>query len=55
MNGSHPVGNMIARFFAPFFAHFAPANGFVQCVLRDADSGRERMRCPRCFGTTPVL
>ncbi|MCA7972618.1 hypothetical protein LGM42_22340 [Burkholderia sp. AU39826] len=45
---------MIARFFASFFIHFQPANGFVQCVIRDADSDRERMHCPRCLGTTPV-
>ncbi|MEK6354281.1 MAG: hypothetical protein V4796_00160 [Burkholderia cenocepacia] len=39
-NGSHPVANMIA----PFFAHFALANGFVQYMIRDVDSDRERMR-----------
>ncbi|VWC74163.1 type VI secretion protein [Burkholderia lata] len=44
-----------SRMLDPFFAHFAPANGFVQCVIRDADSGRERVRCPARFGTTPIL
>ncbi|ACA95714.1 hypothetical protein Bcenmc03_6599 [Burkholderia orbicola MC0-3] len=39
-NGSHPVANMIA----PFFAHFALTNGFVQYMIRDVDSDRERMR-----------
>ncbi|WP_175884746.1 hypothetical protein [Burkholderia sp. BCC0044] len=48
---SHPVANMID----PSFAHFAPVNGFVQCVIRGADAGRERMRRARYFGTTPVL
>lgn len=43
-----------SRMLDPFFAHFAPANGFVQCVIRDA-SGRERVRCPPRFGTTAVL
>ncbi|CAM2185053.1 hypothetical protein BO443_60119 [Burkholderia orbicola] len=49
-NGSHPVANMIA----PFFAHFALTNGFVQYMIRDVDSDRERMRWAPCFGTTPA-
>lgn len=44
-----------SRMLDPFFAHFAPGNGFVQCVIRDADSGREQVRCPPRFGTTAVL
>ncbi|BEV47541.1 hypothetical protein BconGalA64_00400 [Burkholderia contaminans] len=51
MNGLHPVANMIA----PFFAHFALANSFAQYMIRDVDSGRERMRWPPCLGTTPIL
>jgi len=38
-----------------FFASSAPANGFVQLVIRAAESGRELLRCPLRQGTAAMI
>lgn len=43
------------RLLDPFFAHFVPANGYVQCVIRDAGSSRVLMRGRPQLGTSQIL
>ncbi|PCE29238.1 type VI secretion system baseplate subunit TssF [Burkholderia ubonensis] len=43
-----------SRLLDPFFAHFAPANGYAQCVIRAAGPDRVLMRCPPRVGNLPV-
>ncbi|WP_010091472.1 type VI secretion system baseplate subunit TssF [Burkholderia ubonensis] len=43
-----------SRLLDPFFAHFAPANGYVQCVIRAAGPAPVMMRCPPRLGTRPI-
>jgi type VI secretion system protein ImpG len=44
-----------SRLLDPFFAHFAPANGYVQCVIREAGSNRVLIRALPHLGTSPML
>nr|WKF59084.1 hypothetical protein HUO10_003593 [Paraburkholderia busanensis] len=43
------------RLLEPFFAHFAPANGYVQCVIREAGSNRVLIRGLPHPGTSALL